>query len=129
MSQGQEKRAKKESVSQKDKGYILALGKEQDRKEPQNSSNTLGRGQGHQHSHESRPLYLYRNQLLGAIGGHVTGKPPSIYCSLKHCCGSALGYRIRYFCDRLGSGCGIICQKPGSGKNITESLAGSHLSN
>jgi hypothetical protein len=51
MSQVQEKRTKKESVSQTVKGYILALGKEQDRKEPQNSSNTLGKGQGHQHSH------------------------------------------------------------------------------
>ncbi len=29
--------------------------------------------QGHQHSHELRPLYLYRYQLLGAIGGPVTG--------------------------------------------------------
>jgi hypothetical protein len=50
--------------------YILALGKEQDRKEPQNSNNT-GKRTGAPAF--SRPVYLYRSQLLEAIGGPVTG--------------------------------------------------------
>jgi hypothetical protein len=39
MNQGQEKRARKESVSQTDKGYILALGKERGSKGPELSNN------------------------------------------------------------------------------------------